>query len=191
MNGEWCYFKSYFSKEVCEKIIRDIKVLPPKDAAVGLGDIAHADSSIRRSKVWFVNKDDPKFQYLFDELWKTAIRANNDFFNIHITRLDYIQIAEYDSSYQGEYKVHHDVFWMNNDPVYHRKLSCVVQLSDPNTYEGGNLEFTEVCEHPPAEEIRAQGTAVFFPSMFMHRATAVTKGTRYSIAAWFEGPKWR
>jgi hypothetical protein len=31
MKGEWCYFKSYFSKEMCEKIISEVQVLPIQD----------------------------------------------------------------------------------------------------------------------------------------------------------------
>lgn len=191
MKGEWCYFKSYIDKATCEKIIRDSQVIQPQDALVGLGSNELVQSDIRKSKVRFVNSSDWRFTYLFDILWKTAIQANNDFFNVHITKLDFIQIAEYNSEYEGEYKTHHDVFWMNNDPFYHRKISCVIQLSDPSTYEGGNLELTEVSSYPNPNEFREQGTIVFFPSMFMHRAHKVTKGVRYSIAAWFEGPKWR
>jgi len=191
MNGEWCYFRSYYNKDVCEKIIRDAQSIPAQEAMLGDSQTTHSNASVRRSKIRFVNSGDWRFQHLFDALWKTAIQANSDFFNIHITKLDFIQIAEYDSTYQGEYKAHHDVFWMNNDPFYHRKMTCVIQLSDPSTYDGGNLEFTDTTTHPPANEIREQGTAVFFPSMFMHRATPVTRGTRYSVAAWFEGPKWR
>lgn len=189
MNGEWCYFRSYLDKDTCNKIISDAIKVQPQDAVVGQGTALKVVKDIRRSKVRFIQSTDPKFKYLFDILWKTAIEANNDFFNIHITRLNFIQFAEYDSSYQGEYKEHHDVFWLNGDPFYHRKLTCVIQLSDPNTYQGGDLELTE--STPLDKECREQGSMIYFPSMFRHRATAVTRGTRYSIAAWFEGPKWR
>jgi PKHD-type hydroxylase len=120
-----------------------------------------------------------------------GIQANSDFFNIHVTRLDFIQLAEYDASYKGEYKDHHDVFWLNDDPFYHRKMSCVIQLSDPNDYVGGDLELIDTSTFPEKDDMRQQGTAIFFPSFFKHRATPVLEGTRYSIAAWFEGPKWR
>lgn len=80
---------------------------------------------------------------------------------------------------------------MNGDPYYHRKLSCVIQLSDPATYEGGDLTFEHVAQYPNAEEMRQQGTAIFFPSFVRHAALPVTSGKRYSIAAWFDGPKWR
>jgi len=188
MNGEWCYFKSYINKETCQKIIDDCLLIPPENAVVGNNVV---DESIRKSKVRFLNKSDTKYSHIFDTLWKTAIEANNDFFNVHITRLNFVQFAEYDSSYQGEYKRHHDVFWINNDPIYHRKLSCIIQLSDPNDYVGGDFEMTDGDSKPDAEGIRQQGSIIYFPSMFYHKANPVLRGTRYSIAAWFEGPKWR
>jgi PKHD-type hydroxylase len=123
-------------------------------------------------------------------MWKMAIQANDDYFDFHLSKIEYMQLAEYDSAYQGEYKKHHDVFWMNNDPKYHRKISAVVQLTDPSTYEGGNFEvFAD--QKPNAEELRTQGTAIFIPSFLNHQATQVTSGVRYSLACWFDGPKWR
>jgi predicted 2-oxoglutarate/Fe(II)-dependent dioxygenase YbiX len=46
-------------------------------------------------------------------------------------------------------------------------------------------------KYPIDPDVKEQGTFAFFPSMMRHRANPVTRGTRYSIAAWFEGPKWR
>ncbi len=193
MNGEWCYFKSYFNKQQCEDIIERGLTIPPQRASIGVNGSNDLEevTSVRRSTVRFLQHDDPKFKDLFDELWKMQIVANRDFFNFHVTKLDYIQLAEYDAAEQGEYKEHHDVFWMNNDPFFHRKISAVIQLSDPDDYEGGDLELTEPAEKPLASDLRLQGTSVFFPSFFRHKANPVTKGKRYSIAAWFDGPKWK
>lgn len=191
MIGEWCYFKSYFSKQYCNEIIEKAKTIPSQDAYVGINGAEFTNSESRRSKIRFVNSGDWLFKELFRDLWTMSVQANSDFFNVHVTKLDFIQIAEYDASYKGEYKAHHDVFWLNNDPFYHRKLSCVIQLSDPNDYEGGDLDLIDTSTFPDKEDLRQQGTAIFFPSFFMHRANPVLRGTRYSIAAWFEGPKWR
>ena len=191
MNGEWCYFKQYFSKETCERILNDAKDIPIQEALVGTNQTTHLNTDSRRSKIRFIYAGDWRFNYVFDELWKMALSANNDFFNLHISRLNFIQLAEYDASYQGEYKEHHDVFWLNGDPFYHRKLSCIIQLSDPNTYDGGDLEITDAETAPNVNDMRQQGTGIFFPSLIRHKANPVTKGTRYSIAAWFDGPKWR
>jgi PKHD-type hydroxylase len=190
MKGEWCYFKSHISLNICNQIIQDAHSIPSSDGAVGLANEGIHDQNIRRSKVKFIHASDSKFNYLFDILWKTALEANRSFFDIHFTKLDFCQFTEYDESYQGEYKEHHDVFWLNNDPYLHRKLSCVVQLSSPKEYEGGNFEITD-CTTPLDKDSKEQGSIIYFPSMLRHKVTPVTKGKRYSLVAWFEGPKWR
>lgn len=192
MNGEWCYFKSFFSQNECREILELSASIPFQDSKVGLGSKSTTDSEVRKSKIKFIQSDNKNFKFLFDSLWSTALQANKDFFNFHITKLDYIQLAEYDESYQGEYKEHRDVFFINDDPFFHRKLSCVVQLSDPHSYIGGDLEFTDHgIPSPNQEDIKQQGSIIFFPSLLYHKANKVTKGKRYSIAAWFDGPKWR
>jgi PKHD-type hydroxylase len=191
MKGEWCYFKNYFTPEQCDKILRDGLELPAQDAKLGVAGMSeYSNDDYRKSKIRFIQQENhPQFQWLFDELWKMGMQANRDWFNFHITNLSFVQLAEYDESYQGEYKKHHDVFWINNDN-YHRKLTCVIQLTDPSTYEGGDFEMYDLNEGPNKEELRTQGTVIFLPSFINHAALPVTKGTRYSLAVWFEGPKW-
>lgn len=191
MRGEWCYFKSYFSADYCDRLIKATTSRPASEAQIGTDAGVKADDSFRRSNIWFVNKGDPELEHVFDDLWRLAIRANQDWFDVHISKLDYYQIAEYDSVNRGEYKTHHDIFYMNNDPYYHRKLSCVVQLTDPDEYKGGDLTFEHVQHYPNADDMRQRGTAIFFPSFVRHAALPVTEGKRYSVAAWFDGPKWR
>jgi PKHD-type hydroxylase len=190
MIGEWCYFNNYFDRETCQKILDLGLQLPAEDAKLGVAGMSdYSNDSYRKSKIRFIQSTNPDFQWLFDELWKMGMQANRDWFNFHITNLSYIQLAEYDESYSGEYKKHHDVFWVNNDN-YHRKLTCVIQLTDPSEYEGGDFEMYDLTQYPDKETIRQQGTAIFLPSFIPHAALPVTKGKRYSLAIWFEGPKW-
>lgn len=190
MRGEWCYFKQYFTPDQCSKILEDGLKLPVQDGQLGVSGEFTVDN-YRKSKIRFIQKNDPTFEWIFVNMWKMAIQANDEWFGFHISKMDYIQLAEYDASYGGHYDKHHDVFWINNDPYYHRKLTAVVQLTDPSTYIGGNLLLSPPIQQPPNEEVRTQGTAFFFPSFLEHEATAVTSGTRYSLACWFDGPKWR
>ena len=71
-----------------------------------------------------------------------------------------------------------------------RKLSAIVQLSDPSTYDGCDLEFYETSSVPSVDDIRAQGTITFFPSFIQHAATPIIRGVRHSMAIWCEGPHW-
>lgn len=191
MKGEWCYYTNGFTPEECDKILELGLQLPAKDALLGVSG-NFQDNSTRRSKIRFIEKQShTQFDFVFKQLWNLALEANDNFFDFHISKLNYIQLAEYDSSYHGEYKPHIDVFWMNKDPKYHRKLTCVVQLTDPSEYEGGDFEVYKTEQALPKEIIRQKGAVIFIPSFIEHAALPVTRGRRYSLAAWFDGPKWK
>ena len=63
MKGEWAYYKSVFTPEACEQILKDGLKLPVKDASLGVvGE--NTNNDYRRSKVRFIQKDDPNFVWL-------------------------------------------------------------------------------------------------------------------------------
>lgn len=71
-----------------------------------------------------------------------------------------------------------------------RKLSFSLQLSDPDDYEGGNVQFLDEAGNSYIAP-RKRGTIVLFDSRTQHRVLKVTKGTRKSIVGWVCGPRWR
>jgi len=187
MKGEWCYFKSYFSPDYCQSIIERSKNLQFQNPNLGEDGLTN-NEGYRKSKIAWIYSD--LFPELYESLWEMEKIANNEWFGFDIDNLEYIQLAEYDGSYNGCYGKHQDVFWINNSSR-HRKLSAVVQLTDPSEYEGGDLRLFGCSEYPDSLEIKQQGTVIFFPSFTYHQADSVLSGTRHSLAAWFEGPKWR
>lgn len=187
MKGEWCYYKSYFSPEYCNSILERAKDLNFGDANLGENGTTE-NQNYRKSEVTWIYPD--AFPDLYDEMWYLQRESNKDWFGFHVDNLEYIQLARYNGDIKGEYKRHKDVFWINQSSR-HRKLSAVVQLSDPNTYEGGDLTFFECQSYPNKDDIRQQGTVIFFPAFVDHQANPVLSGIRYSAAVWFEGPKWR
>lgn len=192
MRDEWCYFNKYLNEDFCNRVISELSPLATTNSSIGLIQNLNIDTKSRRSKIVFIHSNEEKYKYIFDVFWQTAIESNRNFFGFEISKLDYIQFSSYNSSDLGEYKAHRDVFWLNNDPFYHRKLSGMVQLSDPNDYEGGDFEITDhVKEKPTPEDIRNRGSVVYIPSFIEHKVNPVTKGIRYSLVAWFDGPKWR
>ena len=70
-----------------------------------------------------------------------------------------------------------------------RKLSMTLCLTEPDEYEGGDLEFAfhdmdgnkqpRICE-----EIRPKGSVIVFPSFVWHRVKPVTRGVRHSLVCW-------
>ena len=71
-----------------------------------------------------------------------------------------------------------------------RKLSFVLQLSDPDDYEGGNLQLLDeggATYFAP----RKRGTVILFDSRTQHRVLPVKSGLRKSIVGWTVGPRWK
>lgn len=187
MNGEWAYYKEYFTPDICDKIIEQALLIPDKEGTLGPSSI-RTDNDWRRSSIRGIFKDQT-WSWLFDELDSLVKKANDYWFKVDYNYLPGIQFATYNSQNLGCYKRHQDVF-LAPLPT-HRKLSITVQLSDPDTYQGGDLKFLDVGQHPNPANIRARGTVCVFPSLIFHEVTPVTQGIRHSLAGWYEGPRWR
>ena len=77
-----------------------------------------------------------------------------------------------------------------------RKISMTLNLTDPNSYEGGNLKF-DLGPHVKGNRIkvcddsRSQGSLIVFPSFMYHCVTPVTSGTRFSLVLWCLGKPWQ
>ena len=97
-----------------------------------------------------------------------------------------LQFTSYDAKDKGFYQKHIDMMYKGTGT---RKLSLTVQLSDGADYEGGDLLLHY--KNDPDVGFRNQGTATFFPSWMLHEVTPVTKGKRYSLVAWIQGPRFK
>lgn len=190
MQKEWVVYENFYNKTICEGLISDIQNLPTIDGVVGTPDGFKVSAS-RKSKIRFIDRRDEKYSWVFRDMWDLA-RDANKFFNYDIDTLNFVQIAEYDGNDVGEYMEHLDIIWNEEK---HRKLSCTVQLSDKDDYVGGELHFYRLQNGYPSEEeqfkINKQGSVIFFNSLTYHSILPVFNGKRYSLTAWFEGPKWR
>ncbi len=143
-----------------------------------------SDASVRSSNVAWLSGNIA----VQDILWKYVKAANENAFHCQVENICDIQFTEYHSNKGGHYDWHIDVNW-DGDDFRDRKLSVTVQLSDPSEYEGGGFEFAE-CETPDTSS-RLKGTVLVFPSYLQHRVLPITSGTRKSLVAWFEGPRWQ
>ena len=65
-----------------------------------------------------------------------------------------------------------------------------MQLSDPDDYEGGNVQFLDESGKSYFAP-RQRGCLVLFDSRTSHRVLKVTKGIRKSIVGWTVGPRWK
>jgi PKHD-type hydroxylase len=80
--------------------------------------------------------------------------------------------------------------FVNENTELVRKLSFVLQLSDPDDYEGGNLQMLDESGNNYFAP-RKRGTIILFDSRTMHRVLPVKSGLRKSIVGWTVGPRWK
>jgi PKHD-type hydroxylase len=144
------------------------------------------DKDYRDSRIqWIPNNKE--WKWLYDKIGTYAYRANEAMWHFDISFMnEQIQFTEYDESYAGKYDWHVD-FGGGSSSM--RKISIVIQLSDPADYEGGDLQFytNKVITDAPKEK----GTVICFPSYFLHRVTSVKKGKRRSLVLWVSGAPFR
>ena len=152
----------------------------------------------------------PTTHWLGGFIWHYVERANRENFlydlrcidgeNMQYTRYGEGQFYSWhnDSGLSEQYKPVNVVSsteglgedFVNENVEMIRKLSFVMQLSDPDDYEGGNLQLLdEVGQSYIAP--RQRGTVILFDSRTQHRVLKVTKGVRKSIVGWTIGPRWK
>ena len=197
-------FDNELLKNMIEGIIDKIPAEPGLHSEKG---ITGFETEKRTSTVrWFMDAG-------FESILRSAIDiANyNAGWRYDITKSELLQFTEYEVG--GHYDWHRDGYcdhlsarkWVvdggpkdlrqTNDPQLLgtvRKISASVILNDD--YEGGEMEFKTVNDDGEFEITNIKpktGSVIVFPSYVHHRVKPVTKGTRYSVVAWYGGPPFK
>ena len=175
-----------FSPKQCQMVIDKGMSLKKEIAAVGMGnpDGSGVDTKKRITTIsWIPFKDMPE---MYRDIEKTMLQANNNHFGFEGMQLtEPGQFTHYLEGGFYEWHMDNDVQGLRQQPV--RKISMTLLLSDPSTFEGGELEFMDKGKTAKLK----QGQAVFFASWLQHRVKPVTKGERKSLVMWFGGPPFK
>jgi PKHD-type hydroxylase len=177
----------YYAKPFTIEELEDIKKIgnsyPMQKAQVGGGDDSQM-TDYRRSEISWI-PESQETQWLYDKIANYAIEANKEMWNFDIWGYqDSLQFTNYYGD-GGHYDWHADL----GPNMSNRKLSVVLQLSDPKDYVGGQLEMNlgaSIISVP-----QQYGLLCFFPSFVLHRVTPLTSGTRTSLVTWLCGANLR
>ena len=189
----WYYFEQAFTDEeieTIEELANSFAFMSARIASGAEGNDLHA---IRKSNIkWISPVDDTgsaisRTFWLYERLMQYMEVANQEMWNFDLTVLnDSIQYTVYDGTEKGFYDWHLDI---GPDELALRKVSLVVQLSNPGDYEGGELQLQrgKYVDTPT----KTKGSVILFPSYLLHRVTPVTSGTRKSLVLWAGGKSLR
>lgn len=168
----------------CASLVDMAGAQPLRDGGLVGGATEHR---IRRADIAWLD-DLPQADWVMDRIITFASQANRDQFGLDLTDFgESAQIARYGADRSGHFDWHSDIG--AGALAARRKLTIVVQLSEPADYEGGTLELWPASTVTTAPRLR--GMAAIFPSFTLHRVTPVTAGTRWSLTLWAHGPAFR
>ena len=174
-----------FTPQQCQMVIDKGISLKKEKAKIGMGKPEGGlDSKKRITTIsWIPFKDMPE---MYQDIERTMLKANGNHFGFDGVRLtEPGQFTHYLEGGFYEWHMDNDVVGKHQPPV--RKISMTLLLSDPSTFEGGELEFMSKGKTAKLK----QGQAIFFASWLQHRVKPVTKGERKSLVMWFGGPSFK
>jgi PKHD-type hydroxylase len=157
---------------------------------VGARDGKRLDEEIRRTEVGFWDEA----HWINGLLAHYAALANRESWNLDFSFMPGVQYATYTET--SFFKWHIDELPQPYGPLaptrwvgLNRKLSVIVNLSDPAAYEGGDVQLRDRLGNPLAiDGVRERGTVLVFPANVAHTVTPVTSGVRNSLVGWCLGP---
>ena len=147
--------------------------------------IGESNNSIRKSKVKWIHHSDQS-NWLYEKIVNMVQEANNALWKFDLRSIiDSIQYTEYEED-GGHYDWHMDI---GPKSINHRKISVVVQLSEAESYEGGELVLWN--SNVPSVIEKGIGNVIVFPSFLMHKVTPMVKGNRKSLVLWLGGGSYK
>lgn len=176
------WYKTGLPKSVIDSFLEESKDLKVETSLL---KGAQLKLSSRNSKVCWISSS----HWMAGFCYHYILQANKENYGYDIHGFDN-KFLQYTSYSEGEYYNWHNDLINEKDLSSVRKLSFTVQLSDPEEYSGGELQFLDDSDNlffAPKEK----GTIVIFDSRLKHRVMKVRSGCRKSLVGWVEGPRWK
>lgn len=171
------------------------KVLFTKDECKGILDFTKSNSEKLREHIggeggkdssrYFVDMN--ALPWVYERMYNFMLEANEENYRLDpdFCLTQQVAINEYTGKdYCGW---HTDGYLSDGSDYLYRKLTCVVQMSEPTDYTGGDFEL--FAYHAIKEDIKPMGTAFIIPSFEWHRVTPIESGVRRSMIMFLEGTK--
>lgn len=183
-NEKFSWNHNVFSESELEQIMVIGKRSNIKRAETG----GHGENCLhhRRSFVSWI-RPNKHTSWIFKKLCDLVESNNREYFKFDLTMIEKLQFTYYTAEEEGCYKQHIDP--MDWNLPHNRKLSIILQLSNPSEYDGGEIKLYH--GYDPIVIPKERGRIIFFPSYTLHEVTPVTRGERYSLVAWVHGPAFK
>jgi hypothetical protein len=176
----WALAARGLSEEECDRAI-ELAYKYKRGRAEVVGDVKdHRLSYVHKI---FLDEDSA---WLYEIVVRVAQEENALHYGFELDKIERpFEYVEYEPGF-GRFKWHDD--YSHEGEEAPRKLTIIFQLSDPDDYEGGELQMFGV---PVATLPKKRGSILVFPAFVPHCVTPVTKGLRKAMVTWIGGPRLR
>lgn len=174
---------NFLSTSELENLSQYLNTLNTSDSEINVFGENKIIPEYRKTKTAFFYMDDSN-EFFCSKFGNQLSVMNSASYKFDLFGIvDPFQYTVYDGGDKSHYDWHVDI--MNDQSKPFRKLSAVLQLSEPDEYDGGELEINYFGnQDKPVVVPKKKNLLVVFPSFFPHRVTPVTKGNRKTIVAW-------
>lgn len=181
----WRLYNGYFSKEECEQLIKDHEHTQSWAGGIVKGetaDSAEINSDIRNVSIKTVSYE--SCPWVYDKLNQLVWDVNQYYKYDLVGFMEQMQLLHYGEDINGgHYHLHQD---HGPGALSTRKLTIIVQLTDPSEYDGCDTEV--MCSGIAP---KGQGDVVVFPSYTPHQVSNLTRGQRNALVVWVNGPPFK
>ena len=138
------------------------------------------DDEVRNSDVFWLSPTQDNI-WIWERIKHFIEYANSYIWKMNLENFpEHLQLTRYTKN--GHYDWHVD---NGNEKSSHRKLSCVVNLTDETKFIGGGTSIKT--GNKPEILPKTQGSMNIFPSYVLHKANEIKKGKRLSLVCWVGG----
>ena len=186
----WYFFQDGFNDIEIQKIRKYADTLEFNEASLAEHQEVNEgiDHNYRKTSTAWIDIIE-ETTWIYEKMGDMVVEANNNMWKFDLLgSMELIQFARYYGSEDDKgnfYDWHAD----SGPSTNLRKISMIVQLTDEDEYEGGEVMMHE--SSTPQVFPRGKGTVICFPSYMSHKVTPVTKGIRESMVQWMSGPPLR
>jgi PKHD-type hydroxylase len=179
------YWQNGFTNDELKLIIDFGNSQIPSKSSVGSGVSGGMIPNEKSSEISWINLNNNS-KWIYDKIIHIMMSLNTQFYQFNLYGfIDQIQFINYEADENENCDWHTDL--QNQQPP--RKLSFILELSDPKDYEGGELQIINYKD--PLTIRKEKGLAIVFPSFSLYRVSPVTKGTKKIIVICATGPAFK
>ena len=173
-------YDNFFHSTLCDKLLNIAEQFPYKKYNDGKSRFEYISLN--------QNLERKDLRWIKRPLTELVEDANNTNFMVDINSVEFFNLFKFEIGDHRGWR--HDCDWFFNGLAFDKKLTVIIELSDPDEYEGGEYgEYMSTIPFPKQHLNR--GSVLIIPAYYYYNIDDILAGTRKMLIANVIGPKFK